>query len=73
MKGIGQAEEGSAIERQWGESIGGQTYPSDEAPLPGQRLARREDNKYPAEPPGGGDGDGRAKHKGFAEEAKEGD
>ena len=34
------------------------TYPAENAALPGARMAIRMDNKYPTEPPGGGEGEG---------------
>jgi len=34
-------------------------YPAEDAALSGTRVAQRMDNKYPTEPPGGGEGNGR--------------
>lgn len=58
--GMKQAEEGSAIEEQWDESVGGKPAegPSENAALPGRRNAVRVDARMGNNPPGG-EGDGR--------------
>jgi hypothetical protein len=58
LKGATQAQEGSAIEKQWDESTPMGGFPAENAAMPGARVAQRVDNKYPSAPPGGGDGNG---------------
>jgi len=62
LAGMLEAREGTAIEKQWGEKVGGMPAegPSADAALPGRRMAIRSDGSNAKAP--GGEGNGHVSH-----------